>query len=85
MEILKLFMKMLVPVMASLFSMFMLSSCNNGWSVGDFEPSPRDTMYAFVEILDQDSTSHFYADNVRLNSDNWCFIHNQWESVKEHE
>jgi len=85
MEILKLFMRMLVPVMASLFSMFMLSSCNNGWSAGDFEPSPRDTMYAFVEILDQDSTSHFYADNVRLDSDNWCFTHNQWESVKEHE
>jgi len=63
----------------------MLGSCSNGWSVGDFEPSPRDTMYAFVEILDQDSTSHFYADKIRVNSDNWCFTHNQWESVKEYE
>lgn len=76
---------MLVQVIISLLTILMLSSCNNGWSIGDFEPSPRDTMYAFVEILDQDSTSHFYADNVRLDSDNWCFTHNQWESVKEHE
>jgi len=81
MEILKL----LVRVTIFLFSMFLLSSCSNGWSVGDFEPSPRDTMYAFVEILDQDSTSHFYADNVRIDSDNWCFTHNQWEAVREHE
>lgn len=81
MEILKL----LIRVIIFLFSMFMLSSCNNGWSIGDFEPSPRDTMYAFVEIMDQDSTSHFYADKVRFNSDNWCFTHNQWEAVKEYE
>jgi len=85
MEILKLFMRMLVQVMTSLFNIFMLSSCNNGWSIGDFEPSPRDSMYAYIEIVDQDSTSHFYADRIRINSDNWCFTHNQWEAVKEHE
>lgn len=76
---------MLVQVIISLSITLMLSSCNNGWSIGDFEPSPRDTMYAFVEILDQDSTLHFYADKVRVDSDNWCFTHNQWESVKENE
>ena len=81
MEILKL----LAQVIISLSITLMLSSCSNGWSVGDFEPSPRDSMYAFVEIMDQDSTFHFYADMVRVNSDNWCFTHNQWEAVKEHE
>ena len=83
MEILKLFMRMLVQVIVFLFSMFMLSSCSNGWSVGDFEPSPRDSMYAYIEIIDQDSTSHFYADQIRLDSDNWCFTHNQWEAIRE--
>jgi len=81
MEILKL----LVQVIISLFSILMLSSCTSGWSVGSFELSPEDSMYTFLEVMDQDSTSHFYADRVRINSDNWCFTHNQWESVREHE
>jgi len=78
-------MKIVIQVIILSLVISMLGSCSNGWSVGDFEPSPRDTMYAFVEILDQDSTSHFYADKIRVNSDNWCFTHNQWESVKEYE
>ena len=81
MEILKL----LVQVIISLFSILMLSSCTSGWSVGSFELSPEDSMYTFLEVMDQDSTSHFYADRVRINSDNWCFTHNQWESVREYE
>ena len=80
MEILKL-----IQVIVSLFSILMLSSCTSGWSVGSFELSPEDSMYTFLEVMDQDSTSHFYADKVRINSDNWCFTHNQWESVREHE
>ena len=76
---------MLVQVIISLFSILMLSSCTSGWSVGSFELSPEDSMYTFLEVMDQDSTSHFYADRVRINSDNWCFTHNQWESVREHE
>ena len=80
MEILRL-----IQVIISLFSILMLSSCNTGWSVGSFELSPEDSMYTFLEVMDQDSTSHFYADKVRINSDNWCFTHNQWESVKEYE
>ena len=67
------------------FILFLVSGCSNGWSVGSFELSPEDSMYTFLEVMDQDSTSHFYADKVRINSDNWCFTHNQWESVKEHE
>jgi len=80
MEILRL-----IQVIISLFSILMLSSCNTGWSVGSFELSAEDSMYTFLEVMDQDSTSHFYADRVRINSDNWCFTHNQWESVREYE
>ena len=75
----------MIQVIVSLFSILMLSSCTSGWSVGSFELSPEDSMYTFLEVMDQDSTSHFYADKVRINSDNWCFTHNQWESVKEYE
>ena len=78
-------LKLLVRVIMLLSSTLMLSSCTNGWSVGSFELSPEDSMYTFLEIMDQDSTLHFYADQVRINSDNWCFTHNQWESVREHE
>ncbi len=78
-------LKLLVRVIMLLSSTLMLSSCTNGWSVGSFELSPEDSMYTFLEIIDQDSTLHFYADRVRINSDNWCFTHNQWESVREHE
>ena len=78
-------LKLLVQVIMLLSSTLMLSSCTNGWSVGNFELSPEDSMYTFLEIIDQDSTSHFYADRVSLDLDNWCFTHNQWESVKEHE
>ena len=39
-------------------------------------------MYTFVEVVDQDSTSHFYSDNVRFDRDMWCFTHNSWEIVK---
>jgi len=78
MEILKL----LVQVIISLFSILMLSSCTSGWSVGSFELSAEDSMYTFVEVVDQDSTSHFFSDHVRFNKDMWCFTHSRWEIVK---
>jgi len=77
MEILRL-----IQVIISLFSILMLSSCTSGWSVGSFELSAEDSMYTFVEVVDQDSTSHFFSDHIRFNKDMWCFTHNQWEIVK---
>ena len=77
MEILKL-----IQVIIALFSIRMLSSCNTGWSVGSFELSAEDSMYTFVEVVDQDSTSHFFSDHVRFNKDMWCFTHSRWEIVK---
>jgi len=72
----------LIQVIISLFSILMLSSCTSGWSVGSFELSAEDSMYTFVEVVDQDSTSHFFSDHIRFNKDMWCFTHNQWEIVK---
>jgi hypothetical protein len=77
MEILRL-----IQVIISLFSILMLSSCNTGWSVGSFELSAEDSMYTFVEVVDQDSTSHFFSDHVRFNKEMWCFTHSRWEIVK---
>lgn len=77
MEILRL-----IQVIISLFSILMLSSCTSGWSVGSFELSAEDSMYTFVEVVDQDSTSHFFSDHVRFNKDMWCFTHSRWEIVK---
>ncbi len=58
-----------------------LQGCSNGWFVGGYELAATDTMYNFVEILDQDSSSHFYANKINVNQDNWCFTHNQWELI----
>ena len=64
------------------FILFLVSGCSNGWSVGSFELNPEDSMYTFVEVIDQDSSSHFFSDHVRFNKDMWCFTHSQWEIVK---
>ncbi len=60
---------------------FMLGSCSNGWSVGNL--SEDSTMYSYIEIVDKDSTTHFYADKINFNSDNWCFVHSRWEVVRK--
>jgi hypothetical protein len=76
-------LKLLARVIILMFTTLMLSSCSNGWSIGNFELSPEDSMYTFVEVVDQDSTSHFFSDHVRFNKDMWCFTHNQWEIVRK--
>jgi len=76
-------LKLLTRVIILMFTTLMLSSCSNGWSIGNFELSPEDSMYTFVEVVDQDSTSHFFSDHVRFNKDMWCFTHNQWEIVRK--
>ena len=76
-------LKLLVRVIMLGFITLMLSSCSNGWSVGNVDINAEDSMYTFVEVLDQDSTSHFYSDHIRFNRDMWCFVHNQWEVVRK--
>tara|TARA_R110001583_G_scaffold84474_3_gene222148 strand:+ start:1008 stop:1232 length:225 start_codon:yes stop_codon:yes gene_type:complete len=73
MEILKL----LVQVITFLLSIFMLSSCSNGWTVGNFQDS------TFVELIDQDSTAHYYDADISFSKDSWCYTHNQWEIIRK--
>jgi len=81
METLKLYMKIVMQVIILSLIISMLGSCSNGWSVGNL--SEDSTMYSYIEIIDEDSTSHFYADKVRINSDNWCFTHSRWETIRK--
>jgi len=74
---------LLVRLIVLVSSMFIASSCSNGWSVLGFEPNLNDSMYTFVEVMDQDSTLHFYSDNVRFDRDMWCFTHSRWEIVRK--
>jgi hypothetical protein len=76
-------LKLLVRVIILVFTTLMLSSCSNGWSVAGLDMDSEDSMYTFVEVLDQDSTSHFYSDHVRFDKDMWCFTHSRWEIVRK--
>lgn len=58
-------------------------SCSGGWSVGGYELTPADTTNntVFIEIMDTDSTIHYYYNGVY--ETNWCWIHEQYEDVKK--
>ncbi len=60
-----------------------LTSCSTGWSVGGYELSPQDTtnLTIFTEIVDQDSTVHWYHGNISSES-NWCYRHEEWEDIR---
>ena len=75
-------LKLLVRVIISLLSMLMISSCSQGWRVGNYQITPQDTVTntVFIEIMDVDSNMHYY--HGRLNTEsNWCWKHNQFEDV----
>ena len=76
-------MKIVMQVMVLSLIISMLGSCSNGWSVGGYDPSPEDSMYSYIEVVDTDLNSHFYADKININSDNWCFTHSRWEVVRK--
>ena len=66
-----------------LLGISMLTNCSTGWSVGGYELSPQDTLTntVFVEIVDQDSVTHWY--HGRINNDaNWCYRHDEWEDIR---
>lgn len=73
--------KLLIQVITFLLSIFMLNSCSNGWYVGNLQLSSDDS--SFVEIVDQDSTAHYYDYNVSFENDSWCYTHNQWEIIRK--
>ena len=75
-------MKKLVQVMTFRLSMNLIGGCSQGWSVGNIEITPSDTMVntVFIEVMGADSVIHYYHGNVYSQS-NWCWIHHQFEDV----
>jgi hypothetical protein len=71
-----------------IFSIFILSACNGGWSVAGIDISPSDTLRTdFMIITDQDSVKHWFVrttvDGGILVGDNWCHRHERWEKVEK--
>ena len=68
--------------MISLLSILMLSGCSQGWSVGGVVLTPQDTVSntVFIEIMDADSSVHYYHGNIYKQS-NWCWLHHQFEDI----
>lgn len=56
--------------------------CSQGWSVGGVVLTPQDTVQntVFIEIMDADSSVHYYHGNVYKHS-NWCWLHHQFEDI----
>ena len=78
MEILKL----LVQAMIFLLSIITIQSCGSqGWIIGNIPLTPQDsvTNSVFIEIVDADSTMHWYHGNIT--NYNWCYKHEEYEEV----
>jgi len=64
-----------------------VSGCNSGWSVGNLEVSPSDSVHIdYLVITDQDSTQHLYRPSIGegiIVGDNYCYKHNIWEDVRK--
>ena len=75
-------LKLLVQLMTFLLSMS-ITSCSQGWTIAGVEVTPSDTTKntVFIEIIDTDSTVHWF--HARIYKDlNWCYAHNEWEEVE---
>ena len=73
-------MKILTPLMIFL----LLTSCTSqGWIIGNLSLTPSDTLRntVFIEIMDVDSTIHWFHGRISDDS-NWCFKHQRLEEVK---
>ena len=71
-----------------IFSIFILSACNGGWSVAGIDISPSDTLRTdFMIITDQVSVKLWFVRTSVgggiLVGDNWCHRHEQWEKVEK--
>ena len=79
MEILKL----LVQVMTFLLIILGIPNCNRGWIVGNIPLTPQDTVTntVFIEIVDADSSVHWFHGSIS-NYSNWCYKHQRLEEVE---
>ncbi len=69
--------------MTFLLIMSGIPSCNQGWIVGNIPLTPQDTLTntIFIEIVDVDSTVHWFHGTISDYS-NWCYKHQRLEEVK---
>ena len=77
----KIEFQLLASYLIILFFVYLLitvTSCTNGWSLGNAQMSHSDS--SLVEIVDQDSTKHYYL-SVDLENDSWCLQHHRWEEI----
>lgn len=68
-------------VIPTLLALTLLNFNCIGWSVAGWELN--ENSYTYVEILDSDSTQHIYEGLLKLDLDNWCLIHRQFEKVEK--
>ena len=75
-------MKILVRVIALMLITSFLG-CSQGWSVGGVALTPQDTVTntVFIEVVGADSSIHYYHNRI-YQSQNWCWIHHQFEDVQ---
>ena len=66
-----------------LVSLGLITDCT-GWTVLGYEFDKEEEEFGFIEILDQDSIRHYYKD-FRVDKDNWCIEHGQFEYVEKKE
>jgi len=65
-----------------------ITGCNSGWSIGNLDISPSDSVHInYLVITDQDSSQHWYVSNTVNNGitvgENYCYKHNIWENVRK--
>tara|TARA_R100001443_G_scaffold4137_2_gene12372 strand:- start:139 stop:354 length:216 start_codon:yes stop_codon:yes gene_type:complete len=60
-----------------------IPNCSQGWVVGSLPLTPQDTVTntVFIEIVDADSTMHWYHGKIYEYS-NWCYRHDEWEDIR---
>ena len=75
---------MYIRVITFLLSIIIIQSCgSNGWIIASIPVTPQDTVTTtvFKEIMDADSTDHWFHGNISDYS-NWCYRHQRLEEVR---
>lgn len=74
---------MLFVFLVLFFTILLTNGCSSGWVIAGYELSSIDSSNVeFIEIMDKDSMIHIH-DELILNADVWCYLHNQFEIVSE--
>ena len=75
---------MYIRVITFLLSIIIIQSCgSNGSIIASIPVTPHDTVTntVFIEIMDADSTVHWFHGNISDYS-NWCYRHQRLEEVR---